>query len=354
MRVPEPIAAAARMVAAPYLVSRAVLSAAALVANRLLPYGPPQVLDRGTPLQGFLGWDSVHYLGIARHGYPAVAVSPTGNNGYFPLLPVLLRLVGASDLAALVLGLVLGFVGLATVVGLTAAVTDTTTARQTAWAACLWPAAFYWSAPYTEALFAALAAGSLWSAWRGRGLWAAGLGLLAALTRPTGLALALPLLFLLPGGRRRFLALTPLAAPLLFGGYLAWHTSRAGALLSAFFGHGHLSPGRPWDAFVTAATWARYGDWQQLAEVPVLIVVVALVVLLGRSPRWRRPALATAAALLLPPLLAGTISSFARYAMVAFPIYWPLRRFALPAILAVEVPVAIVWTAFSATGHLTP
>jgi hypothetical protein len=97
-----------------------------------------------------------------------------------------------------------------------------------------------------------------------------------------------------------------------------------------------------------------------MAELPVLAAAAGLVALLCRQA-WRErlglwwwPALATVLVLVLPPLLAGTASSFARYAMVAFPLYWVLARMPLPAVLAVEVPVCIAWTAFATTGHLTP
>ena len=62
----------------------------------------------------------------------------------------------------------------------------------------------------------------------------------------------------------------------------------------------------------------------------------------------------TVISLLAPPVAAGTIASFARYAMVAFPIYWPLRRLPGWLVLAVEAPIAVIWTVFTTTARLTP
>jgi Gpi18-like mannosyltransferase len=58
-----------------------------------------------------------------------------------------------------------------------------------------WPLAFFLAAPYTEGLLFAFAAGSLLAARRGRWLPAAICAALATLTRPTGLALFLPLIW---------------------------------------------------------------------------------------------------------------------------------------------------------------
>ncbi len=344
----------ARLAPAPYLVSRLVLWTAAFVANRVLPYGPIHDPERGTWLQGFVGWDAEHYLGIARHGYPPQVVAPSGDNGYFPLLPMLLRAVGAGDPAALALAFVLGFIAFAALGAFTSAVFDEGAARRALWAAAFWPAAFFWSAVYTESLFLILAIACLWAGWRQRPAIAAAAGVLAALTRPDGFVLVLPLLVLLAPGRRRLAAAAPAIGTLLVAAYLGLRTGDPLALPVAFFSHGNLSPGRPWGLLQTALLWARYGDWQQVAELPVLLGVLGLLVQLTRERRWRAPALATALTLLVAPMAAGTVSSFARYAMVAFPIYWPLRRWSPVLVLAIEVPVAIVWTVFASTGHLTP
>jgi hypothetical protein len=63
---------------------------------------------------------------------------------------------------------------------------------------------------------------------------------------------------------------------------------------------------------------------------------------------------ATIAALLLAPLASGSLASFGRYTMVAFPIYWAAQRVPAPVLALVGLPVTLAYTVLAATGRLTP
>ncbi|MCX5013058.1 hypothetical protein OG765_19000 [Streptomyces sp. NBC_00555] len=149
-------------------------------------------------------WDSVWYLGIAANGYGrtqmwADPVTGTGfiqsDYAFFPLYPTLIRLVGAVLPGGLIPAGIL-------VAWICAAVAAVGVYRIGEWVigpraglllVGLWaalPHAVVLSLAYTEALLAALAAWALYALMRGRWLWAAGLAVLAGLTRPTGLAVA--------------------------------------------------------------------------------------------------------------------------------------------------------------------
>ncbi|MCX5607080.1 MULTISPECIES: hypothetical protein [unclassified Streptomyces] len=149
-------------------------------------------------------WDSVWYLGIAANGYGrtqmwADPVTGTGfiqsDYAFFPLYPTLIRLVGAVLPGGLIPAGIL-------VAWICAAVAALGVYRIGEWVigpraglllVGLWaalPHAVVLSLAYTEALLAALAAWALYALMRGRWLWAAGLAVLAGLTRPTGLAVA--------------------------------------------------------------------------------------------------------------------------------------------------------------------
>ena len=335
----------------PYAVSRLALGTAAWAANATLPFGRSQDARYPAAVQAWLAWDAQHYLQIAREGYPP---SPGVNAGFFPLLPLLLHLAGGGVAASLAISFLAGLAGLAVLAGLTAALYGEGVANRTAWVAAWWPLGFVWSAVYTEGLFLALAAGAVWAAWRQRAWLAAGLALAGGLLRPTGLFLTLPLLVLLKG-RGRLLALSPVAGFVAACSLLAWRTGDPLAYAHAQTATHPVAPGDPWAGLAGALTALRGSDWLEAAVGLVLLLLAAVLAIgLYRLPAWRGPALATAGALLAPALLAGTLWSFGRYAMVAFPLYWSLQRARTAVLVATLAPTALVVTVLAGSGRLTP
>jgi hypothetical protein len=325
------------------------------IGNVLLPFGRPHDARYPAALQAWLSWDAQHYLQIARHGYPA---SPDSNAGFFPLLPLLLHLVGAYEGAALLLAFAFGLCGLAVLTGLTAALYGEQVASRTAWVAAWWPLGFVWSAVYSEGIFLALAAGAIWAAWRGRAWLAAALAFGAALSRPTGMFLIVPVLILLPGTWRRLLAAAPLAG---IGAFSLYMRVRTGDFLAYWHAQmaPHMHPFNPWHPWIAVqdalAVRPFEKHWLEAAVGLTLLVLVAVLMLeIRRLPRWRLPALAIVAAFLAPALLAGTLWSFGRYAMVAFPLYWTLQRARTPFLVAGLAPAAVVITALAGSAQLTP
>ncbi|MFD4240196.1 glycosyltransferase family 39 protein [Streptomyces sp. NPDC058525] len=149
-------------------------------------------------------WDSVWYLGIAANGYGRTQMwpSPTTGTGsiqsdyaFFPLYPTLIRLVGSVLPGGLVpAGILVAWICAAVAaVGVYRIGERVIGPRAGLLLVGLWaalPHAVVLSLAYTEALLAALAAWALYALLRERWLWAAGLAVLAGLTRPTGLAVA--------------------------------------------------------------------------------------------------------------------------------------------------------------------
>ncbi|MGP0051206.1 MAG: hypothetical protein ACLPZR_20495 [Solirubrobacteraceae bacterium] len=78
-----------------------------------------------------------------------------------------------------------------------------------------WPAAYFFSAPYSESLFLAISAGTFLAARQARWLLAGLLGAAAAATRNTGILLVLPLLAMYLYGPRSARVLA--AAPVMTG-----------------------------------------------------------------------------------------------------------------------------------------
>jgi hypothetical protein len=344
---------ALRLSILPYTLSRLTLFLVAWAANVLLPYGRPQDPSNPAPAQAWLSWDAVHYLRIARDGYPGSAVA--SDTSFFPLLPIVLRLLGANPWTAVAFGLAAGLIGVIVLTALTSDLFDDRTAGRTAWVASWWPEAMAWSAVYTEGLFLALAAGAMWAAWARRPWVAAALGLGAGILRPTGLVVALPLLVLLPAGRARLAALTPVVGAAGFSAYLWFHTGQPLAFLKSQAMHHHVQPGAPFFAGLLAGRPTDRAE--QVVGLMCLVGVLLLAWRLWRMEQlseWRLPALLAVVALLMPALVTGTLSSFGRYAMVAFPLFWAVQRMRLGRLAAAGIPAALAFTVVAGTGRLTP
>ena len=212
-----------------YLVVRIALSLWAVLVLALVPVetGPLEparpyygVLPVDEGLAGLLlgpwqRFDTLHYIQLATHGYQA----NTPHSVFPPLYPLLIRAVGGLMggqylLAALLISNVCAFGYLIVLFVLARQETGPAAASKAHIYAALYPWAFILLAGYSESLFLLLAGLAFWLAQRERG-WMAGLcGVLAALTRLQGAAVALPLLFI--ALRQRGFRLWPLRLDLLW------------------------------------------------------------------------------------------------------------------------------------------
>jgi hypothetical protein len=309
-------------------------------------------------------WDAVWYLGIAIDGY-----SDSLRTAFFPLYPLLTRVVGAAGAAVgddrisyLLAGIAVSLAAFAAALYVVHRLVELElgprAARATVWLVALFPTAFAFSAVYTESLFLALSAGSLYAARLGRWRWAGTLGALAAATRSTGVLLVLPLalLWLRDEPRRQADAAWLLAVPagvLAYLGYLAlatgdaldpfqvqdaWYRSFAGPLggawdgaVAAWAGVRQLASGSREHVFFAAAG----GDPFEVAahNVGNFAFLVGAVVALAGAFR-RLPAAYAVWALLLVatpvsyPVGPEPLASLPRYLAVAFPLHMWLGAWA--------------------------
>nr|WP_261991686.1 hypothetical protein [Streptomyces sp. or43] len=143
-------------------------------------------------------WDSVWYQRVAENGYGYTVTLPDGgihsDLAFFPLLPALERgLAEVTPLGLAGAGLLVAWsAGLLAAWGIFAVGARLYGRRAGVVLATLWgvyPTAFVQSMAYTETLFTALAAWSLYAALTRRWIVAGGLCALAGLTRPSAAAL---------------------------------------------------------------------------------------------------------------------------------------------------------------------
>ena len=285
-------------------------------------------------------WDAQWYAGIARAGYGHTVLQPDGRHlsdyAFFPLLPVLERIVAAaSGLAYVDAGLVVTWVATALAAWRLYAVgAHVYDERVGVLLAVLWsvlPVAIVTSMAYSEALFTALAAWAVHATLRRHWLLAGALAALAGLTRPVGVAVvaavAVPALVEVVRRRDRLALAGMLLAPLGLLGYLAWVGTRTGEPLGYFRvadGWGNtFDGGRAFGGWVVDHL-AGDGWWQGLLLLAGVVALLGLLVLAVRD-RQPLPLLVLGATFLALALTtSGYFGSKPRYLLPAYPLLLPL------------------------------
>ncbi|BCM72587.1 putative membrane protein [Streptomyces sp. EAS-AB2608] len=304
---------------------------------------------RGHPLVRNLAhsWDSRWYLHIATHGYGhLIWVSPQGavqtDWAFFPLYPALIR--------ALTLPLPLTPGQAALLIAWTAAGVaaygiyrvghhlygrGVATALVALWGAL--PHAVELTIAYTESLFAALAAWSLYGVLKERWLEAGTLAALAGLSRPSGFAVAVAVSLAAGYEALRQRGRAParlwagaLLAPLGWLAYVLWVGSRTGDLFGGYF-----TVQSAWDSrfdfgagsvrFLGALLLHGGGVVYPVALLIVLVSLLLFVLLcLDRAPL----ALVVYAGVLVLLVVggSGSFSSKPRFLLPAFPLLIPMAR----------------------------
>ncbi len=140
-------------------------------------------------------FDSAFYLGIAGHGY---AVGPS-SLAFYPLYPYSIRVLGwlTGDVIGAVL---ISMISFAVALVLLHRLAELELGRRAADATVLLvafaPLSFFFSAIYSESLFLLLSVATMLAGRRQRWMLAGVLGGLAALTRPTGVLLLIPIVIM--------------------------------------------------------------------------------------------------------------------------------------------------------------
>ena len=334
----------------------------------VIVFGRDLLPTQATVLEMWNRWDAPHFLEIARSGYgpptdPARIV-------LFPLYPALIA-IGSTLVQPLVAAMAISLV--ATVVAasglyrLTVLDYGRPIGTSAVVALSVFPTAFALIAPYSEALFLALAVWSLVAGRRGQWKWAGVLGMLAAATRLQGVVLFPALLFAWWLERRRtardlaWLLLVPVG----LGVYLAINLLVFGDPLH--FMHVQASVFRvttiaPWDAvgrlLSGAVNGVRNEGWVTVYAAPLAAEIGLAVVVLWTARSWRRrPAEAVYGLLTLA--LVASLSwpiSVPRYILGVPAVFTGLAVFAhgVPGGVAALILSTILFTTFTTlfiTGH---
>jgi hypothetical protein len=348
----------------------------------------------GGSLWPLFTWDYGWYHGIAITGYPPDQGGP--QYAFFPLWPLLLRASGSIPDWAAAFALALAASGVA-IAGVAAAAPSGRRVRAAAALAC-WPGSFLLLLAYPDVI--ALAA-AVWAAaliLRGRP-WLAGiLGAVAAVARPTGFLIAVPLVLVgrgpLPG--RVFAGLAPLAGAGAVHGYFWTKSNDAlafvhaeslpiwarsgprrltkwpGHVVEALTDHAPIvAPAAFVAAVLVVVVARRYGrsaaaivayaciaaglllgaqtTQTRIQSAILALALLMLAVLVRLGPRYR-PWAAFAAVVIGVSVFSGSVTSLGRQALFAFPLYWAVAdgprqlRHPLIALLAIAANIAYALT----------
>lgn len=320
--------------------------------------------------EGLLAWDGTFYRDIAQDGYGAL---PEEALRFFPLFPLLGRIVSVVTLGNVSIGLVLVANTVALVTGALVhrlvidETDDSDLARRAVWAAALFPGAFVMAWAYSEPVMIAAAVATLMSLRRRRWGWAALAGALAALARPLGLLLVVPAVVeVLPGlrsasPRERLRRLGAVAGPPIgLSLYLMWSGVRYGDALapfevqSQFRGDGIDPASRLWDGLGELFGSEALGDG---LHIPFALGFVVLTIVVFRC--WPLSFALYSVAVLVVALAAENLNSLERYGLNAIPLALALASLTRPpwaerAMIAVGSAGIVALAALAWTGTYVP
>ncbi len=310
-------------------------------------------------------WDAVHYLNIATQGYQGTDMA------FFPLYPLLIRIVGSLAANHLVAGLLISsaslLFGLLYLYKLLEHEYDRAVARRAIFYVSIFPTAVYFTAVYTEALFFMLTVASFYYM-RARMWWVAAIvGFLAALTRIEGVLLIIP--FAMEWYSMQRLAhrmrYSDLAAALLIPAGLALYMAYLWVLRAdpLYFSHvqihwnRHFAP--PWVSLINAFGKIAHSSSAQIVANQSLEIAFTLLMIAVLVVGWHslRPSyIAYMALSILVPMCTSNLMSMPRFALVLFPMFailarWGERPWVNNVILAFSLPLLGLFTVLFADWY---
>lgn len=297
-------------------------------------------LPDSAPMAPFIGswerWDALWYHHLAAAGYHTPS-----DAAFFPLYPTLMRagagvLGGAYLLSGMLISTFAFGVGLILLHRLVRSDVDGAVADRAITYVALAPTAFFFLAPYTEALFLVLTVANFLALRRKAWSAASALAALAVLTRPTGILIMAPVAVAFcrdvrdrrRAGQRMFslghlTLLTPVAALAAWFLYATAVLHVQGGPASAYapWTRGFAPPWK-----VLSDSWSAITSGGHPEEVfnlgAVAMLIVSIPLMWGRLPReYVAYAAALVPVLLTREVFSSPLGSAARYVVVVFPLF---------------------------------
>ena len=283
-------------------------------------------------------FDGVHYLSIAAQGY-------SNNQGFFPLYPILLRLLAevlgggqAFGLAYFVSGLLISNLSIIAALLFFQKLISIDFPKKIAWQSIIlllvFPTSFYFASLYTESLFLLLSLLSFYFARKKKWFLAGVFGMLLSATRVVGIAILPALIYEFIKEERKLSAkaLSLLLPPVGFLSYVFYNFWQFGNPLLFVQAHENINPTRsvysvvfiPQTLFryikILATTLGQYEWWIALLELSSFLFAVTMLYIAYKK-KVRVSYLLFSILALLVPVSSGTFSGLPRYILVLFPMF---------------------------------
>lgn len=364
-------------VLATFAVTRVLICAIVWIAMTALPIHVVPTMSTHSSnqiVEGLVRWDGFIYARIAEHGYDHTTTV------FFPVYPLLVKgftlFTGNVYSAGVLLSNLVFLAALGFMYALALHEFGEAAARRAILYLSVAPGSVFFSAMYTESVFVALVAATLYYARAKKWLWAGLAGAVAAATRNTGICLALAIVvegaqqvealtvsgiraYLCRQGQRILAARQSLQAAALVGGGLA--------LYAGYLAH---TVGDPLAFVHMEARWGKHLSLSNLMHLlpPGSLGIADLIsagtallflLLLIAVARTMRPSYTVFAVVtFLLPLDTGGTSGMTRYALMLAPCYlvlgkWGQNRWINRAILGLSLPLMVfVAITFSHWGNI--
>lgn len=345
-----------------------------LVVLPMVPNFNPHIPDSYLPehpwLDGWVRWDSIHYVLIASEGYgPAGAPNEGQGVGFFPAFPMAMRAVAgllgdtSSPQKAAVAGVLVANLCFLIAALLLAAVArkyhNDDIARTAIVLFSFSPVSFFFSAAYTESMFVMAVVGAFFLAERGRWVGSSLMMALASATRLFGLVLIPAVMFIAWKKKEPLRSYLPivLISPLGTAGYFGWLWYEYGNPLAYFDAQANWGD---WQVRVgTYITQLINAPWSMIVDpmrtVITLYVAIAVVFALTLPLAWKATSQAIAgfSAFMVLFHMAYTWNSLGRYMLPAIGCFigvaWALHHPRCPSWVreTIAPASAILMTTFS-------
>ena len=288
------------------------------------------------PVEQRVFWDSEWYLDIAKNGYYLRENDQLHNIVFFPLYPMLIKVMsylvlGNYLLAGWLVSIAALFGAIFYLYKLVKEFHPNVIPEEVIFFALVFPTAIFFNAIYTESLFLFLSIATFYYPFK-KQFWLAGLlGLLASLTRISGVFLFIPLVYelLRQDGFKELFKSKPypfLLIPLGTLSFFAFHYLRFGDFL--LFMKIEANWGRDFNPFKLylnspeefknfVLTPASYVHFSLDVLFIVFIFIITYLVYKNLSKTYGIYMFLTA----IVPLSTGTMMSIGRYILILFPIY---------------------------------